>query len=207
MARRKEGEQPAPVAPYRWRPRRPSLDYKYVYLDFLDKEMTIMGILSAFCVAVVALFLKQIGAKDDLFFHEVFCHGYWYAISGSILVILAAGIFFIQRAEIAGCYGKISKALDFAQRQDAEVYIKEADYWSTWVWYFIGLKSLYAGLVFYGFALVSKYLSFQLWIVGVTIAVFMVWGAFDVTACRTNRESDKPFTDLFRRMLGMTSSS
>lgn len=34
------------------------------YLEYLDKEMTIMGILSTFCVAVVALVLDRVGSAD-----------------------------------------------------------------------------------------------------------------------------------------------
>jgi len=46
------------------------LDPKH-YLDYLDKEMTIMGILSAFCVAVVAALLNGIFTADKGLWSEL----------------------------------------------------------------------------------------------------------------------------------------
>ena len=46
------------------------LDPKH-YLDYLDKEMSIMGILSAFCVAVVAALLNGIFTADKGLWSEL----------------------------------------------------------------------------------------------------------------------------------------
>jgi hypothetical protein len=173
-------------------------DYKYVYLEYLDKEMSILGILSAFCVAVVGLFVQQVGtAQDKVFLKEVLDNGYWYLISGSILVLLSAGLFYHQRAELAWYYGQMAKAVDFQERQRVEEYIQGADYWSTWLPYFIGFKSLNAGMILYILALVSKHLHFQLWIVCVTIAVFGVWAALEAIIYIKYPQSDTPFRDFF----------
>jgi hypothetical protein len=175
-------------------------DFKYIYLDFLDKEMSIMGILSAFSVAVVSLFLQQIGtAKDNVFFQRIFQTGYWYVILGSVLVILAAGGFYYQRGKIAGYYGHIAKSVDFQLREQVREYIERADCLKPWVSYFIAFKSLYAGMVFYALALVSERLAFQWCVVGVTIGFFAVWASFEAVACIRYPHLDRPLDLLLLR--------
>jgi hypothetical protein len=73
-----------------------SADKKYAYLDYLEKEMAIMGILSAFSVAVVALFVQQIGtSKNDVLFGKVWQQAPWYILLGSAFVIVSAGFFLL----------------------------------------------------------------------------------------------------------------
>lgn len=57
------------------------------YLDYLDKEMTIMGILSAFCVGTAGLVAKEVlkvSGEGQLF---AACRGdFYYIITGSGLL-------------------------------------------------------------------------------------------------------------------------
>ena len=74
-------------------------DMSNKYLDYLDKEMTVMGILSTFSVAVVALVLDRVGSAEAnkgsffyLLWHGLECHAgqAGYILIGSFSVSLAA---------------------------------------------------------------------------------------------------------------------
>ncbi len=65
------------------------------YLQYLDKEMTIMGILSTFCVAVVALVLDRVGSTDSskqTIFYLLWKDQSSYIVLGSSRVALAAAL-------------------------------------------------------------------------------------------------------------------
>src|SRR6266516_4768099 len=83
------------------------LDPKH-YLDYLDKEMTIMGILSACCVAVVAALLNGIFTAAKGLWRSVARCGFWYGLVGSVFFLLAAFSFYVQRSHLAWLYGQIS---------------------------------------------------------------------------------------------------
>ena len=79
-------------------------------------------------------------------------------------------------------------------------YIKEADYWSSWVLYFVGLKFIFAGLVLYFLALTSWHMHFRSqWVCIPAMVVLLIWGIIEVLAYTKYPDSDKPFSDLFRR--------
>jgi hypothetical protein len=85
------------------------------YLDYLDKEMTIEGILSAFCVAVGAVaFDRVLGAKADAASNLVKAlqdFSYPYVLAAIVGLMTAALFFYLQRSALAWLYGQISLAV------------------------------------------------------------------------------------------------
>lgn len=85
------------------------------YLEYLDKEMTIMGILSIFCVAVVALALDRIGSADlgkQTLFTLLWRDQRLFVLLGSSCVAVAAVLFYIQRSALAWFYGQICLSIE-----------------------------------------------------------------------------------------------
>jgi hypothetical protein len=90
------------------------------YLDYLDKEMTIQGILSAFCVATIGLVLdKVLGADPKIasLLSTILMRGFAFVMLGSIAMALAALLFYLQRSYLARTYGDVASA---AARNAAE---------------------------------------------------------------------------------------
>jgi hypothetical protein len=88
------------------------------YLQYLDKEMTIMGILSTFCVAVVALVLDRVGSAEpskQTFFYFLWKNQSFYIVLGSSCIALAAALFYQQRSALAWFYGQISLSIKVQQ--------------------------------------------------------------------------------------------
>lgn len=134
------------------------------YLNYLDKEMTIMGILSTFSVAVVALILDRVGSAENKgsFFYSVW-HGSQghtgeasYILMGSFSVSLAALLFYSQRSMLAWFYGQISLSIESPQVSgtDTEDLYRDADSWATWTLYQLAFTALIVGFAIYGYAVV-----------------------------------------------------
>ena len=87
----------------------PKGDIKH-YLDYLDKEMTIQGILSAFCMAVVGLVLnKVLGAESkNTMLVEIQMRGWAFVVAGSTAIVTAALLFYLQRSYLANTLGKVA---------------------------------------------------------------------------------------------------
>lgn len=84
------------------------------YPDYLDKEMTIRGILTTFCIAVVALVLDRVGSAGE---HPTMFLNLWqkqasYILIGSIAVEAAGALFYKQRSAWARYYGQISLSIE-----------------------------------------------------------------------------------------------
>ena len=74
------------------------------FLEYLDKEMTIMGILSTFSVAAAALFLNAIGSVElnkKTLFSLLWLREPWCVLMGSAWILTAAGLFYSQRSTLA----------------------------------------------------------------------------------------------------------
>ena len=126
-----------------------------IYLDYLDKEMSIMGILSTFCVAALALVLdKVVSATAGSNLAKVWEHGYPYVIFGSGLMLLASLSFYRQRSLLAWHYGQISLCIA-RSKEDIKNRLKESDSWATWIHYRAAFGFLIVAFVEYGFALLS----------------------------------------------------
>jgi hypothetical protein len=95
-----------------------------LYLDYLDKEMNIMGILSAFCVAAVAFALKEVlGAQSSTSLANVWTNGAWQILIGSVLILGAAVGFYVERSTLAWYYGQISLTLAAPEIAGEELYL------------------------------------------------------------------------------------
>jgi hypothetical protein len=125
-----------------------------LYLDYLDKEMTIMGVLSAFSVAVPSLVLSQVaGAKESSGLEKMWAaHPNLFA-AGSAFLLLSALCFYRQRSLLAYYYGQICLALvpNFAE-QSRDEWLTEADSWATWLHYRWAFGFMVLGFVVYGLA-------------------------------------------------------
>jgi lipoprotein signal peptidase len=124
------------------------------YLDYLDKEMTIEGILSAFCVAVsAAAFDRVLGVKaasaSDLV-KALQDLSYPYVLAATIALMTAALCFYLQRSALAWLYGQISLAVtremqDTPGHTDRTAFtegLNTGDSWSLWNRYKFGLSFL-----------------------------------------------------------------
>jgi len=130
-----------------------------LYLDYLDKEMTIMGVLSAFCALVPALTLDRVGSASGsgtLFYQLWHCER-WYVIVGSTSLLLAAAVFYRQRSWLAWFYGQISLSMlqVYGDGPDTKQWLKDADSWATWIPYRAAFWLTGLGFVEYGAALVG----------------------------------------------------
>jgi hypothetical protein len=128
-------------------------DPKY-YLDYLDKEMTIMGILSAFCLAIVAVSVERIVSidKGSVVYNlatKVWSAGSVYLLTSSILVLIAAALFYKQRSLLAWFYGQValeSTLPDYTER-NLKDWLKDADSWETWIPYTCAYWVLIAAII------------------------------------------------------------
>jgi hypothetical protein len=156
------------------------------YLEFLDKEMTVMGILSAFCIGVVSLALDRIlSAKqvDDSYFFRVSVAGWLYVILGSVAIVIAAVCFYLQRSDLAGnygefCYYEATKRKDIAYKCLEDTYPR-----AFWKPYYLGFGALVIGFLEYVLALTSPCTDLlrrhPTWIgllaIIIGVAIFALW--------------------------------
>jgi hypothetical protein len=135
------------------------------FLDFLDKEMAIMGILSTFSVAVVSLFLNAIGSADltnpeKTLFSKLWSYEQWYILVGSGFILGAAGCFYAQRNMLAWYYGQITLAMEAPNLINGEAQsriqlMKGANHELAWIPNRAAFRCLWLGLFAYGFAFLN----------------------------------------------------
>lgn len=107
------------------------------YLEYLDKETTIMGLLSAFSVALASFSIEKIVSAKDGFFHDLWRIGQDHVLSGAAAAIVAGFFFYLQRSHLAWYYGQIALAQVRGDKSPESVYdwLTWADGWDTWVRY------------------------------------------------------------------------
>jgi hypothetical protein len=143
------------------------------YLEYLDKEMTIMGILSAAAIAAPAWILN-LSLSHDLRDY-LWKPDHFFIVLGSTLCVCAALAFYKERADLAWYYGQITLAQTLTDQKPAtealEGWLKDADSWETWWPYCWGFLFLVTGFVEYFFVLVFllgpekvPWLSHNLWL-------------------------------------------
>jgi len=124
------------------------------YLEYLDKEMTIMGILSAVSVATPAAILNAALSKDARTL--LWDPEHFFIVMGSVFCVLAALLFYKERSQLAWYYGQIclTEAVANKKAVDAELreWLRNADSWETWWFYCWGFTFLVAGFAEYLFA-------------------------------------------------------
>src|SRR5262250_3047450 len=101
------------------------------YLEYLDKEMTIMGLLSAFSVALASFSTERIVSADQDFLHDLWVHGRDHVVAGAATAVLAAFFFYLQRSHLAWYYGQIALAQSrgTASPESVEDWLTWADGW------------------------------------------------------------------------------
>jgi hypothetical protein len=128
------------------------------YLEYLNKEMTIMGILSGVSLAAPAGILNAVLSKDSGDAKTLlWTFGHYFIATGSVLCVLAAFLFYKERSRLAWYYGQIcltealtiKKSVSSAQLRER---LRDADSWKTWWPYSWGCTCLGVGFVEYLFA-------------------------------------------------------
>jgi hypothetical protein len=127
------------------------------YLEYLDKEMTLLGVLSTFCVGFASIVLDRVATNMDkiTLFKTLWDEHVTSLLVGSVLLLLAAWIFYKQRSDIAYFYGGIAMTMakpPAAGEWNITNWLREADSWSTWMYYRLGVYSLLLGFLFYSHA-------------------------------------------------------
>ena len=118
------------------------------YLEYLDREMTIMGILSAVSMIAAAGVLNVfMGDKGDIK-SDLWEAGQHCIVLGSMVCVVAAGLFYKQRSRLAWFYGQICllAAAESGTPEAAKLreLFREADSWETWWPYSWGFTFLTA---------------------------------------------------------------
>ena len=154
------------------------------YLDYLDKEMTIMGILSTFSVLVPAVVIERTASSPDgAFLHSIWDSGHSYLWLASILMLVAASLFYSQRSRLAWHYGQTIISITIPGHNGAgwKQWGKDADSWQTWRPYDMAFTALRSAFYGYGASimvatdqsLVGIPPSVSLWIVTASEAAFL----------------------------------
>src|ERR1700722_3660809 len=100
------------------------------YFGYLEKEMAIMGILSAFSIgALSAVLWKVAGAEDNSWFQLVHAQNKGQIIVASVFMAAAALQFYRQRSLLAYYYGEIAHARAMRRRKLSREWLEEANEW------------------------------------------------------------------------------
>lgn len=122
------------------------------FLEYLDKEMTIMGILSTFCFATAALVIDRAASADKTsFFKDILTHHPTQVFIGSGFLMVAGLCFYLQRSRLAHFYGStcISLAAPSATEWSTNRWHIESYTWATWIRYRMGfLFLIYTGIIY-----------------------------------------------------------
>lgn len=160
------------------------------YLEYLDKEMTIMSVLSTVSVLAAGGVLNSLLSSDKCIAREVWAQSHNLILAGASLSILAATFFYKQRSELAWHYGQICLCLsrsDASVTNDVGNLLTKADSWASWYPYSWGWTCLIGGLISYGAGLglylwLPKHLSgarfygvIELGVIGIgVVAIFII---------------------------------
>jgi hypothetical protein len=131
-------------------------DSAKTYLDYLDKEMTIQGILSAFCVGFGAaafdrvLLAKAPAETTAKLITNLRTNPGPFVLAAIIAIMVAALFFYLQRSELAWLHGQVSLAVtrkmeNISTPPDGYTFeegLEIGDSWSLWNRYLFGLSFL-----------------------------------------------------------------
>jgi len=142
-------------------------------LDYLDKEMTIQGVLSGFCMAAAAAVFSTVRAAENSnsqFVHLLQCNGLPYLLVGCAILIIAGAAFYKERSDLAWLYSAMALAA-----ADQELGFKSPgtswpmldclntlDSWYLWLWYKVGCVGLCTAALEFVFAVASTNAHFYL---------------------------------------------
>jgi len=155
------------------------------YLEYLDKEMTIMGVLSAFSVALSSFATEKIVGADKGFLRQLWDASGDHLIVGAGLAVIAAYFFYLQRSHLAWYYGQIALAESLGSKSAVQVenWLASADCWDTWVRYHAAFAALTVSFAAYAYAVagtLNPWLGtvpkiWSLWIPLFLAALFTGW--------------------------------
>ncbi len=178
-----------------------------LYLDYLDKEMNIMGILSAFCTATVAFALKELLAADaDKSLAKIWENSRCFVVIGSLLIFGAAAWFYRQRSDLAWYYGQISltQAAPQVIRFKLFEWLRDADSWKTWIPYRCGFFFLWPGLAAYMVSAVSydwsksvRPIALEIYALIVAALLLVCWRSACILAARPYDEDPLTLESFF----------
>jgi hypothetical protein len=174
------------------------------FLEYLDKEMTIMGILSTFCIGSVALVLDRIGgaepAKNTLFC-RLWSQEHTYVILVAVFTAVAGALFYMQRSALAWYYGQITLSIESPKLNgiSTDEWYRDADSWATWIPYQSAFTSLSIGAGFFLLALleVSHTLMVPAWVVWCLAIVSVVFQTIRLTIYQRHKYDDDPIGIVF----------
>jgi hypothetical protein len=152
-----------------------------VYLDYLDKEMTIMGILSTFSIVTLGFLAGKIVFTDaQPGKYNFWGNSFLFCFLGFLGLAVAALAFYLQRSLLAWFYGQISLNMAKSDFESVLENLNDADGWGTWMRYQIGFGALTLAFSEFGFLmLVNKinYLQFHPTraALGVLVIVFIIF--------------------------------
>jgi hypothetical protein len=174
-------------------------DATNAFLDYLDKEMTIMGILSTFCIAAAALVIDRVASADKAsFFKSMLADHPVQIFVGSGLLIAAGLFFYLQRSHLAHLYGStcISMAAPSATEWTTDRWLVEAYTFATWLRYRIGFFLLTMTAIVYAHAIYQQLCPAgdpYLWQEVVLIATLVILLAGQLLILFTYRYSNHPY--------------
>jgi hypothetical protein len=146
------------------------------YLGYLSKEMTIMGILSTFCIAATGLVLKfSTNAPESHWLHDPLENSKELVSAGCGALVMAAYLFYRQRSMLAWHYGQISLALvpgGHPYKKGLRSLIVDADTWSTWISYRIAKNFMFFGFFEFSLIVVRANTGWQ-WINNRTVSLIV----------------------------------
>jgi hypothetical protein len=184
----------------------PKNDALKVYLDYLDKEMTIMGILSTFCILTMGF------VAEKLFFPEKeSLYKFWQSVNilcvfGLSGFLFAAFSFYRQRSLLAWFYGQLSLYKAKGDDQEVDNLLNNSDSWYNWRWYQAGFGFLALAFLELGAACLSSVHAFigrYEIIIGVIIFIICaICTSFFIIAYNKYPYEENPMVTFWRKIVG-----
>ena len=127
-----------------------------IYLEYLDKEMTIMGILSTFCVGAAALVVDKVNSANTVGFYGALACKHPVQVYLGCGLLLAAGLcFYLQRSKLAHYYGSICISIvnKDATEWDTKRWLTEVYTYYAWMRYRTAFQILVLVPIVFGHAI------------------------------------------------------
>jgi hypothetical protein len=148
------------------------------YRDYLEKEMTIMGVLSAFSIAVAGFVAKDFADAKFEISRPPWDH-WQFVVLGCGLFITAAAAFYHERSLLAWYSGQLAlKQVDATwPTQSLRDWLLEVDGWSAWIPYRVGFGALIVGGIYFAMAISQPAVTmFRIWLpVGAFVVLYACW--------------------------------
>jgi hypothetical protein len=154
------------------------------FLEYLDKEMTVMGLLSAFSVALASVAAERVASAEKGLLHCIWVAGWPHVIAGAAIALAAAFLFYLQRSHLAWYYGQIALAQSRGSTSVA-AWLTAADGWNAWLRYQTGFIALSTSAAAYAYAVAAALCEpltriptlWSLWVplVGVIVLALVRW--------------------------------